>query len=122
MLRTYHLLPKLRGKISINSQINPANTDENKNSKVHTIKILYNSGANASIVRKDALYERHKIHKDKKNKWSTMALMFNTTSVTELILKLPELNHSAEIYAKCHLTDKLLNYNLILGRDILHES
>ena len=24
-------------------------------------------------------------------------------------------------YAKCHLTDKLLNYNLILGRDILHE-
>ena len=25
------------------------------------------------------------------------------------------------MYAKCHLTDKLLNYDLILGRDILHE-
>ena len=46
---------------------------------------------------------------------------FNTTVVTEMILKLLEWNHSVEIYAKCHLTDKLLNYNLILGRDILHE-
>ena len=43
------------------------------------------------------------------------------TNVKEIILKTPELNHSAEIYAKHHLTDKLLNYNLILGRDILHE-
>ena len=50
-----------------------------------------------------------------------MAGTFNTTFVTEIILKLSELNHSAEIYAKCHLTDKLLNYDLILGRDILHE-
>ena len=79
------------------------------------------SGASASIVRKDVLHVRHKILKDKKNKWSTMAGTFNTSFVTEMILKLPELNHSAEIYAKCHLTDKLLNYDLILGRDILHE-
>ena len=44
-----------------------------------------------------------------------------TTFITKIILKLPELNQSAEIYTKCHLTDKSLNYNLILGRDILHE-
>ena len=52
---------------------------------------------------------------------NTTAGTFNTTFATETILKLPELNHSAEIYAICHLTDKLLNYNLILGRDILQE-
>ena len=46
---------------------------------------------------------------------------FNTTFVTEIILKFLELNQSAEIYAKCHFADKLLNYDLILGRDILHE-
>ena len=46
---------------------------------------------------------------------------FNTTFVTEIILQLPELNHSAKIYAKCHSMDKLLNYNLILGKDILHK-
>ena len=32
-----------------------------------------------------------------------------------------ELNHTAKICAKYHLTDELLNYNLILVRDILHE-
>ena len=50
-----------------------------------------------------------------------MAGTFNTTFVPEIILKLPELNHSAKIYVKWLLTNKLLNYNLILGRDILHE-
>ena len=88
--------PKPRGKNSTNSQINPGSSDENKNSKVRTIKILLDSGASASIVRKDVLHVRHKILKDKKNKWSTMAGTFNTTSVTEIILKLPELNHSAK--------------------------
>ena len=95
--------------------------DDNKNSKVHIIKILLDSGTNASIVPKDVLYERHRILKDKKNGWSTMVGKFNTTFITEILSKLPKLNHSAEIYAKYHLTDKLLNYNLILGRDVLHK-
>ena len=46
---------------------------------------------------------------------------FNTTFVTDKKLKLPKLNHFADIYVKCQLTDKLLNYDLILGRDILYE-
>ena len=40
------ILPrKLRDKISTNSQIIPETLDENKNSKVRTIKILFDSGA-----------------------------------------------------------------------------
>ena len=62
-----------------------------------------------------------KFLKIKKNKWSTIAGTINTTSVTEIMLKLPEINHSAKIYAKCYFTDKLLNINLILDRDILHK-
>ena len=50
-----------------------------------------------------------------------MAGTFNTTIVTEIILKLPEFKYPAEIYAKYHFTDKLLNYNLILAWDIIHE-
>ena len=106
---------------STNSQINPETSDENKNSKVCTIKILLDSYASASIVCKDVVHRNHKILKDEKNKWSTMKGTFNTTYTTELTFKLLELNPHAEIYVKCHLTDKLLNYNLILGRDILHE-
>ena len=48
----------------------------------------------ASIIRKDVLHERHKILKDKKNKWSTMAGTFYTILVTEIILKLLELRNA----------------------------
>ena len=58
-----------RGKISTTSQINLGTTDKNKNTKVHTIKKLLDSSASASIVHKDTLYERHRILKNKKNKW-----------------------------------------------------
>ena len=93
-------------KKSINSQINPGTLDKNENSKVSAIKILLDSGGSASIVRKDVLYKCHGNLKHEKNKWSTMAGTFNTTFVTEITLKIPELNHSSEIYAKCHLTNK----------------
>ena len=42
------------------------------------------SDAGASIVRKDVLHERHRIFKDKMNKWSTMAGTFNTSFVLQL--------------------------------------
>ena len=92
----------------MNSQNNPEILHENKNSKVCNFKILLDSGTNASILRKDVLYER-------------VAGTFNTIFITEIVLKLPLLNHSTEIYTKWHLTNKFLNYHLILGRDILHE-
>ena len=94
------LPPKLRGKNSKITQINPGTSDKNKHSKVHTIKILLDSGASASIIRKDKLYICQRILKDKKNTWSTMAGTFNTTFATEIMLKLAELNHSAKINAK----------------------
>ena len=45
---------------------------------------------------------------------------FNTTFVTELKYKIRKLNHTLEIYAKCHLNNKLLNSNSILDRYLLH--
>ena len=93
------LPPNPCSKISTNSQINPVISDENKKSKVHAIKILFDSGASASKAHKDILYKHHKILIDKKYKWSTMAGTFNAAFVTKIILKLPELNHAPEIYA-----------------------
>ena len=113
--------PNPCGIIFTNSQINPGTTDDNINSKVRSIKILLDSGASTLIVHDNILQKYYRILKDKKNKCSTMVGTFSTTFVTEIILKLPQLNHSTHIYAKCYLTNKLLNYNLILGRDILHE-
>ena len=53
-----------RGKNSTNSQINQTTSDENRNSKVCTVKIFLDSGASASIVHKDVLYQRHRNLKD----------------------------------------------------------
>ena len=50
-----------------------------------------------------------------------MAWNFYTTSVTELILNFPDLNHIPKIYAKCHLNNKLLHYILVPGKYALHE-
>ena len=83
------LPPNHRGKISTNSQNSPRTSDENRIFKEGTIKILIDSGASASIVRKHVSYRRHNILKDKKNKWSTIVGTFNTTFVPEIILKFP---------------------------------
>ena len=76
----------------------------NKNCKVRTIEIVLYSSAGALIVRKDVLYERHRILQEKRKKASNMAGTFDTF-VTEIKLKLPELSNSAKICAKCHLSD-----------------
>ena len=96
------LSPNPHGKNLTKSKINSGTTYGNKNSKVRTIKILLDSSA--SFVCKDVLYKHHKILKDKKNKCYTMAGIFNTTFQAKLKLKLPELNYTAKINAKCHLT------------------
>ena len=48
-------------------------------------------------------------------------MALNTISTTEFELELLEVYHAAKIAAKYYSTDKLLNLNLILGRDILYE-
>ena len=42
-------------------KLHPGTSNENKNSKVHTIKILLDSTAGVLIVHKDVLYKRHRI-------------------------------------------------------------
>ena len=50
-----------------------------------------------------------------------MAGTFSTSRVANLVLKLPELNSSAEITDGCHVTKQESNYDLILGRNILQK-
>ena len=50
--------------------------------------MLLDKGDSASIVHIDILLKYHRILKQKQYKWSTMTGTFNTTSVTEIKLKL----------------------------------
>ena len=78
------LPPNPRVKITTNSQISPKTKDDNKNSKVPTMKIFLDSNASASTVRKDVLKKRLK---DRNSKWSTMTATSNTTLLTGLNFK-----------------------------------
>ena len=115
--------PKLRNKHSINFQISPGTSDKNQNSneQVCTIKISSDSDTSTSNVHGGNLYKRNNFFEQKRNKRSTIAGTFNTTYITKFELELPDLNYTADIVEKLHSTDDLLNYDLILSRDILHE-
>ena len=61
------MLPlNLRSKNAKKSQMNSGTTGGNKNSKVHTVKILLDCNVGASIVCKEVLYKSLKILKDRK--------------------------------------------------------
>ena len=54
--------------------------------------------------------------------WDPRSLITNSsTPATELKSKLSTLKHTALMVVKCHLKDYLLNYNLVLDRDISYE-
>ena len=62
----YDFISNPRRIYSTNAQINPGTSDDNKHSKVHTIKILLESGTSASLVCRDVPHERKRIFKDKR--------------------------------------------------------
>ena len=85
------------------------------------MKILLERGASASIVhhsyvRKNDFTKSKNIHK-----WTTMAGTFKTTRSMKIELRLLELNSTANITVKCHVTKEKSNYDLIIGRDVLRE-
>ena len=53
--------------------------------------------------------------------FQTMAGTFNTTHTCETKFKVPELDQSAEISKKLHVTQMNGRYDIILGQDILRE-
>ena len=91
------------------------NQARNKN-----VKILLDSGASASIIHHSYLRKKEFTQDKNIHEWTTMAGTFKTTRTTNIELKLPELNSTANIAVKCHMTKEKSNYDLIIGRDILH--
>ena len=89
--------------------------------KEKTVKILLDSGANASIVHHSYVAKNAFVKNQTKQEWATMAGTFKTTRVANVKLRLPELNPTAVLNVHCHVTKQESNYDLILGRDILRE-
>ena len=86
------------------------------------VKVLLDSGASASIIHQSYVRKNnYDFRKTSANAWTTMAGSFSTSYETTINLTLPELNPTAHISAKMHMTENKSNYDVIFGRDLLRE-
>ena len=88
--------------------------------KGEDIKILLDSGANASLVAYDKV-KNLQLKQTSTTNWNTAAGNFKTAKTVKADFKLPEFYTNRIINWKFHVTSSLGRYDMILGRDILNE-
>ena len=79
------------------------------------IKVLVDSGASKTVVRRSLLKALRKKKLAQKVVWMTTAGDFCTKHVAVMNFLLPELNPAANITAEVHLVDLLGQYDMIIG-------
>ena len=85
-----------------------------------TIKILFDSGASATIGQYEVL-KHLRLRKETKTEWSTAAGSMNTDLRTKLQFKLMEFDQDSVIEWNIHVTKQKMSYDLIIGRDLMTE-
>lgn len=84
------------------------------------IKALLDSGASGTLLAKKYT-SKLRIKTDKKTVWSTPAGEMKTASKTRVQFTIPELHDNRAIEWNVHVAEKLGNYDMIIGRDILQD-
>ena len=87
--------------------------------KARKIKILLDSGASRTLI-KETLTTKLRIKPHRAIEFSTCAGSFATTGTTRAEFTLPEFYTDRKVKYKMHVA-KELNYDLIIGRDLLKE-
>ena len=88
--------------------------------KYKTVRILCDTGATATIVKHD-LVKNLNVTRDPTTSWTTPAGTFKTDEKVRLDLKLPEFHQNKNISWSAHVTRMPMNYDIILGEDLLKE-
>ena len=78
------------------------------------MKILVDSGASSTLVRKD-LVKKLRIKQDQTKRWVTVAGEFNTAEICKIQFKLTDFSSSEVHQHKVHICPKLGAYDMILG-------
>ena len=85
-----------------------------------TLKALLDSGASSTLVSQAAVKHLEKTV-TKETVFSTAAGNFSTQGKCRVKMKFPEFNPTAEITKSLHVAKTLGNYDVIIGRDLLHK-
>jgi hypothetical protein len=87
------------------------------------MRILLDSVYAATLINQ-SLIGTLKATKEKKTKWTTKAGQFSTHRKCEITFTLPVFHKHREISWNCYVDGSPSNisiYNLIIGRDLMHE-
>ena len=87
--------------------------------KPKTIKILLDSGASKTLVIASLIQKLRVTPAEAR--WSTMAGTFTTHGTTKIQFSMPEFFEKRLIEHEVHISKQLSNYDMIIGRDLLHE-
>ena len=85
-----------------------------------TLKALFDSGASSTLVSQAAVKHLKKTV-TQTTMFSTAAGNFSTQGKCRVKMKFPEFNPTAEITKTLHVAKTLGNYDVIIGRELLHE-
>ena len=91
-----------------------------KNSRLKTIKILFDSGASSTIVAKDVI-GNIKTTTNSQQQWNTAGGMATTTEKATIQFNLPEFYAKTIIQKEVHIFSTTRNYDMIIGRDLMTE-
>ena len=86
-----------------------------------TLKALLDSGGSGTLIEKRFVKELKLTKLPSKQVWTTPAGIMNTTSKARAEFCIPELHDNRMITWDVHVADKLGNYDMIIGRDILKD-
>ena len=91
-----------------------------KASRLRTIKILLDSGSSESIITSGVL-KNHKLKRTNDTQvWNTAAGAVETNQKVKVQFTLPEFYETTIIQHEMHVFKTKLNYDMIIGRDLLH--
>ena len=88
--------------------------------KTTTIRILLDTGSSGTLVTQKHV-EKLRVRKNSETTWHTSAGNFKTFGKSKIEFKLPEFYEKRIVQRDIHVTQKLGNYDMIIGRDILEE-
>ena len=92
-----------------------------KEQNIKRLRILFDSGCEATLVNKNVVKKLTKVKCSKVN-WTTKAGSFQTTEKCEIQLKLPALHEHKEIKWNAYVEPSPkseIKYDLIIGRDLI---
>ena len=89
-----------------------------KETRLKNIKILFDSGASETIITKQYINPQ-KLKRTSSQQWNTAAGKISTNYTAKILFNLPEFNETKVIQCHAHVFDTKLNYDMIIGRDLM---